>query len=499
MRPRGGFRSRRRRGCSPATRQRSPARSPCWTERAGGPDLASAAARRPPRDVRCPCWASPAPAARASPRSTDELLRRAPHRPRGQAAHRVHLAIDPTRRTRRRRPARRPHPDELPRRRRRRPAPATPTSARWPPARGAADPRAAWPTVVAACKAAGFDLVVVETPGIGQGDAAIDLHVLRRLALRHDARVRCRVAAGEDRHARLRRRGGDQQVRTARRRRRPPRRRPPAGPQPRGVRRARGRTCRSSAPARPGSTTTASPRSTSTCSGRCWWSKGLPCRLGRPATRVDTKVASTGSAPRAAGATASRYLAEISRRRARLPRHDRTHADLARRRQHVGGHRRGRSQVRFTGGRRTLDIACIRQRTSCRNGDGCDQPRQAARALAGHSSRPTPATSRSTPCAARRLHVPSCAGTLSGNTRIPPRRAAALHRRRRAGRRFLRRENLPGHYFPYTAGVFPFKREGEAPARMFAGEGDAFRTNRRFQLLSARATRPPGCRPPSTR
>lgn len=49
--------------------------------------------------------------------------------------------------------------------------------------------------------------------------------------------------------------------------------------------------------------------------------------------------------------------------------------------------------------------------------------------------------------------------------------------------RFLRRENLPG-YFPYTAGVFPFKREGEAPARMFAGEGDAFRTNRRFQLLS---------------
>ncbi|WP_261568299.1 fused isobutyryl-CoA mutase/GTPase IcmF [Frankia gtarii] len=50
--------------------------------------------------------------------------------------------------------------------------------------------------------------------------------------------------------------------------------------------------------------------------------------------------------------------------------------------------------------------------------------------------------------------------------------------------RFLRRENLPG-YFPFTAGVFPFKRAGEAPARMFAGEGDAFRTNRRFHLLSA--------------
>lgn len=49
--------------------------------------------------------------------------------------------------------------------------------------------------------------------------------------------------------------------------------------------------------------------------------------------------------------------------------------------------------------------------------------------------------------------------------------------------RFWRRENLPGR-FPFTAGVFPFKRDNEDPARMFAGEGDAFRTNRRFKLLS---------------
>jgi methylmalonyl-CoA mutase len=56
--------------------------------------------------------------------------------------------------------------------------------------------------------------------------------------------------------------------------------------------------------------------------------------------------------------------------------------------------------------------------------------------------------------------------------------------------RYWRRENLPGH-FPFTAGVFPFKREGEDPARMFAGEGDPFRTNRRFKKLSehAEATR----------
>ena len=49
--------------------------------------------------------------------------------------------------------------------------------------------------------------------------------------------------------------------------------------------------------------------------------------------------------------------------------------------------------------------------------------------------------------------------------------------------RFLMKENLPG-YFPYTAGVFAFKREGEDPTRMFAGEGDAFRTNRRFRQVS---------------
>jgi len=48
---------------------------------------------------------------------------------------------------------------------------------------------------------------------------------------------------------------------------------------------------------------------------------------------------------------------------------------------------------------------------------------------------------------------------------------------------WLRRENLPG-FFPFTAGVFPFKRQGEDPTRMFAGEGDAFRTNKRFKALS---------------
>ena len=50
--------------------------------------------------------------------------------------------------------------------------------------------------------------------------------------------------------------------------------------------------------------------------------------------------------------------------------------------------------------------------------------------------------------------------------------------------KWLLLDNVPGS-FPYTAGTFAFKREGEDPTRMFAGEGDAFRTNTRFQLLSA--------------
>ena len=49
--------------------------------------------------------------------------------------------------------------------------------------------------------------------------------------------------------------------------------------------------------------------------------------------------------------------------------------------------------------------------------------------------------------------------------------------------RWSLQENLPGH-FPFTAGIYPFKREGEDPARMFAGEGGPERTNKRFHYVS---------------
>ena len=81
----------------------------------------------------------------------------------------------------------------------------------------------------------------------------------------------------------------------------------------------------------------------------------------------------------------------------------------------------------------------------------------------------------------REIRVPTAVTTLSG-TRVP---RVAMPRYSDWGDRlrWLRQENVPGS-FPYTAGVFPFKRKGEDPTRMFAGEGGPERTNKRFHYLS---------------
>ncbi len=81
----------------------------------------------------------------------------------------------------------------------------------------------------------------------------------------------------------------------------------------------------------------------------------------------------------------------------------------------------------------------------------------------------------------RQIHNPLKRKTLSG-TDIP---RVALPKFADHGElaRWMLLDNLPGR-FPFTAGVFPFKRDGEDPTRMFAGGGDAFNTNRRFHDLS---------------
>ena len=81
----------------------------------------------------------------------------------------------------------------------------------------------------------------------------------------------------------------------------------------------------------------------------------------------------------------------------------------------------------------------------------------------------------------KEIRVPTKTKSLSG-TKIP---RVVLPKFKDWGEivRWNLQENVPGE-FPYTAGVFPFKRKGEDPTRMFAGEGAPERTNRRFHYLS---------------
>ncbi len=81
----------------------------------------------------------------------------------------------------------------------------------------------------------------------------------------------------------------------------------------------------------------------------------------------------------------------------------------------------------------------------------------------------------------KEVRVPTTTKSLSG-TKIPK---VILPKFKDWGDivRWSLQENVPGE-FPYTAGVFPFKRKGEDPTRMFAGEGGPERTNRRFHYLS---------------
>ena len=80
-------------------------------------------------------------------------------------------------------------------------------------------------------------------------------------------------------------------------------------------------------------------------------------------------------------------------------------------------------------------------------------------------------------CISNRLKRETLSGTLVSRVSLP-----RYEDHGELGK-WLMMENLPGS-FPFTGGVFPFKRDTEDPTRMFAGEGDAFKTNRRFKNLS---------------
>ena len=199
-------------------------------------------------------------------------------------------------------------------------------------------------------------------------------------------------------------------------------------------------------------------------------------RLPAVETRVSTRAAAIVSPRRA------RYLAEVAETvrawRARVE----AQSALARERQQLreaarmleAGSDAGPSAAGFSGASALASLAAEREAALDPETRNLLDGWPALREAYSGDEREVPAGGRTTRI--RLTHT-----TLSGS-RVPK---VSLPRYRDEGDllSWLMRENVPGR-FPFTAGVFPFKREGEDPLRMFAGEGDAARTNERFHYLS---------------
>ncbi|HLH59965.1 MAG TPA: fused isobutyryl-CoA mutase/GTPase IcmF, partial [Streptosporangiaceae bacterium] len=320
--------------------------------------------------------------------------------------------------------------------------------------------------VLAAVKAAGFDLVIVETPGIGQGDAAIvpfsdtSLYVmtpefgaasqLEKIDMLDFADV---VAINK-----FERRGAEDARRDVAR-------------QLVRNREAFGARWEDM----PVFGTSAARFNDDGVSALYQHLKTLLAGQGLPAgagvlPHVDVKASTALHS--VVPAARSRYLAEIADAVRGYHETTQAQAEVARRRQHLA------TAADLLGG----DSAAIQVRKLLDAADRELSP-SARELLDGWPARRQQYTGDEFvyTVRGREFRTPLTRTTLSGSS-VP---RVALPRTRDDAEllRFLRAENLPG-FFPFTAGVFPFKREGEAPARMFAGEGDPFRTNRRFRLLS---------------
>ena len=329
--------------------------------------------------------------------------------------------------------------------------------------------------VITACRAAGYDLVMVETPGIGQGDAGIVPHVdvpiyvmtpefgaasqLEKIDMLDFAEA---VVINK-----YERRGAEDALRDVRRQL------------------VRNREAFGVSPDEMPVFGTIAARYNDAGVTALYHhlkdllvDKGLPAGPGLlAAVRGRTSQASAAIVP----PSRVRYLAEIAETVRGYHAETRAQAEVARRRQQL------------------TEVRALLDGAGAGNGDGegaadvrlAELSERAERELSEESRAlldSWPATKEQytadelvVKVRDREIHTPLWRETLSGN-RIP---RVALPRYTDHGEllRFLRAENLPGR-FPFTAGVFPFKRDDEDPTRMFAGEGDPFRTNRRFKLLS---------------
>jgi methylmalonyl-CoA mutase len=336
---------------------------------------------------------------------------------------------------------------------------------------GGAEISPALPEVIAACKLAGFDLVIVETSGIGQGDAAIVAHVdvslyvmtpefgaasqLEKIDMLDFADV---VAINK-----FDRKGAADALRDVAKQ----------------VQRNRERWSET-ADRMPVYGTQASRFNddgvTALYRGLlpALVAFGLPLRAGTLAP-AQAQRPGTAIVPPAR----SRYLAEIGDTVRAYRRRAEEQAVLARERQQLQQARRMLQATGRAGVTGDLDDLIAARELALD---------AASKTLISHWPVLQAAyggEDHVTAGGGREIRTPLVRRTLSGT----PVRKVALPRHADHGDvlRFLMLENVPGA-FPYTAGVFPFKRENEDPTRMFAGEGDAFRTNRRFKLVSGGMT-----------
>jgi len=318
------------------------------------------------------------------------------------------------------------------------------------------------PDAIAACRAAGYDLVIVETSGIGQGNAAIvpladvTLYVMTPEFGAASQLEKIDMLDFADFVAinKFDRRGAEDALRDVRKQ--VQRNRQGFGQSPEAM---------------PVFGTIAARFNDDGVTGLYHAvsgklrEKGLKLGSGslpRPAAKVSSNVHVIVPAQRA------RYLAEIAEGLRSYHAHGAAQARLARERQQLTAAKR-------MSGVTALDLLIAEKDRAldARSKQLLDAWPETVKEYSGEEFVSSVRD--------RELRTKLCHESLSG-TKVPK---VALPKYEDDGEilRWRLRENVPGS-FPFTAGVFPFKRENEDPTRMFAGEGDPFRTNRRFHLLS---------------
>ena len=324
----------------------------------------------------------------------------------------------------------------------------------------------ALPDVIAACKAAGFDLIIVETSGIGQGDAAIVPHVNLSMyvmtpefgAASQLEKIDMLDFADFVAINKFDRKGSLDALRDV------------------AKQYQRNRELWSKRPEEMPVYGTQASRFND--DGVTALYQGLLPKLGEFGLPIKASKLATVDVRYSSGKNAivpparSRYLAEISDTVRGYHKFTRKQVKLARERQQLQESKR----MLAAAGKSTDLDELIHERDGKLDGGAKKLLAMWPDMQAAYAGDEYVVKIRD-----KEIRTQLVATTLSG-TKI---RKVALPRFEDHGEilRFLMLENVPGS-FPYTAGVFAFKREGEDPTRMFAGEGDPFRTNRRFKLVS---------------